>query len=145
MSKSASVRTREGEDRVADELARAVPGYVAAAVRMKEVDSEPLPFRFVNTDIAQVTAPPDSVDRIVLEKEKLVLHTVRLPLLHQPLLQFEAVGVSDPPEFPHMDRATETDQVRTSSGKFSILFFRSEMNWSATAPSIILWSYDMHM
>ena len=125
------------EDRVGDQLAGAVVGDVAAAPGLVERDAELLEPGGGGDDIGsgRVAAGAERDDVGVLEEQQHVVHATQPPLLGKLPLYCEPLAVGDRAEAPDLDRPHSHD-----ASKFSICFFTTDMNSSATAPSISRWS-----
>ena len=88
----------DAHDRVADELPGAVVGELAAARRAHDVDPALAVEGLGERQLAGVRAPPDGVDRRVLEQQHQVGQLARPDLLAQALLQRGRLAVLDRPE-----------------------------------------------
>ena len=93
------------QDRIADELTRAVEGHVSAAARFKKLDAVSFERLRSREHVRAIVAGPDSErdDRRVLEQEQLIGNPVGLPILDELLLEFQRLGVSDDPEPTNFD------------------------------------------
>src|SRR5436190_14827872 len=122
----------EVEDRIADELTRAVIRHVAAAAGLEQADAlrgERLGrLEHVRQIVARLDAERDDVG--VLEEQQRVGDLSALALLDERLLQREAVLVAD---------QAETLYIQLSS-KFSNRSLRYVRKRPASAPSIRRWS-----
>ena len=93
------------EDRIADELTRAVERHVSASARFEKLDTVSFERLRSREHVRAIVAGPDSErdDRRVLEQEELIGNPVGLPFLDELLLEFQRLGVSDDPEPTNFD------------------------------------------
>ena len=127
----------EVEDGIADELARAVVGDVAAAPRLAQLDAErlePLGRReHVRPRGLGAAAEGDHVG--MFQQQQDIPDLARPPLFDERALQFEAFPVGHEPQL------ADLEVLHSPAGsKFSSCFFTTDMNSSATAPSMMRWS-----
>ena len=77
----------EIEDRIADQLARAVIGDITAAVDVEAGDTARLHLRLAEKDVVAGAASADGVGVRVLEQDERVRHDPGAPAAGQPILQ----------------------------------------------------------
>ncbi len=86
------------ENRVADELARAVVGDVPPAVDSEERGADGRQPVGVRENVCLVRAAAERIDVGVLEQEERVLDQVSLPRRGEPLLENPGLAILDAPE-----------------------------------------------
>ena len=94
----------ERDDRVGDELARAVVGHLAAALDADDLDAARGEVGRVGPDMRGVRRPTEGQDRGVLEEEQPVADPTVRTLGHESLLEGERLAVLDPPQPRRDDR-----------------------------------------
>jgi hypothetical protein len=88
-------------DRVADELAGAVVGQLAAARRLDHVDAQGAVVLLAQRQVGLGAAAPDRVDRRVLEQQHRLRQLAGAHAVAQALLQRRGLGVLDAAEVAH--------------------------------------------
>ena len=101
-----------GEDRVADELARAVVGDVPASVGADELGADRVR---VDQEVVEGPASPQGEDVGVLQQEQVVVRGAG----EQAVLQGVGVGIRHPPQPPQAQHYSSVSQSRVSMMSFS--------------------------
>ena len=137
------------DDRVADDLAGAVVGDVAAAAGLVHLDAargQRLGGR-ENVRSAAVAAHAERQDVRMLDEQQQIADAARAPLLDERALQRQRVGVRHEAEPPDLERVAQRVGAAPVYGRYArripVLDARRlmcDMNSSATAPSMIRWS-----
>ena len=125
----------EIEDRVADHLAGAVVGDVAAAAGLEHLEAALAQRLGGEEHVLRARVAPEREDRVVLEQQQLVRDAPGLPFGDQALLDLQPASVGDSPEPPD-DQGCHKD---VSSNSCSV-FLTWAMKRSASAPSTRRWS-----
>ena len=136
----------EVDDRIADELTRAVIGDVAAAPGLDELDAPRGSASGVSSDVRSIVPRLDAErdDRRMLQEQQLIADRAGFSLLDQLPLQLQRVGVGDEAEAPDVRWRSRRRGRRHGSGPAVVEVLDAVLeklrNRPASAPSTRRWS-----